>query len=137
LVRRELVVSSRLAENYDWPGLAQVCQLTRTTKQAGKETVEVVHAITSLPRQIADAATLLPFWRGHWRVETLHYFRDVHFGEDHCRVRDPTGGHALACFRNVALNLLRRNQANGVIDALRQFTFRPASLLKFLRILKQ
>ena len=136
-MRRELSVSSRLAGNYDWPGLAQVCQLTRTTKQAGKKTVEVVHAITSLPREVADAALLLPFWRGHWGVETLHYYRDVHFGEDHCRVRNPDGGHALACFRNAALNLLRKNLVNSVIDALRQFTFHPASLLKFLRILKQ
>jgi predicted transposase YbfD/YdcC len=126
-----------LAGNYDWPGLAQVCQLTRTTKQAGQETVEVVHAITSLPREVADAATLLPFWRGHWGIETLHYYRDVHFGEDHCRVQHPVGGHTLACFRNAALNLLRKNLVNNVIDALRQFTFQPASLLKFLCILKQ
>lgn len=136
-MRRQLFVSSRLAGNYDWPGLAQVCQLTRTTKRAGKETVEVVYAITSLPPGRADAPALLSHWRGHWGVETLHYLRDVNFGEDRCRVRDPAGGRALACFRNAALNLLRRNQVNGVIDAVRDFLFAPKKLLKFLRIMKQ
>jgi predicted transposase YbfD/YdcC len=136
-VRRQLAVSSRLAGNYDWPGLAQTCQLTRTTKRDGKETVEVVYAVTSLPRSLADAPALLSHWRGHWKVETLHYLRDVNFGEDHCRVRHPAGGHALACFRNAALNFLRRNHVNGVIDAVRDFIFAPKKLLSILRILKQ
>lgn len=136
-MRRQLFASTRLAGNYDWPGLAQVCQLTRTTKRDGKESVEVVHAVTSLPGHLADAAALLPYWRKHWRVETLHWIRDVNFGEDHCRVRDPAGGHALACFRNAALNLLRKNHVNGVIIAIRDFIFSPAKLLKFLCILKQ
>lgn len=136
-MRRQLSVSSRLAGNYDWPGLAQVCQLTRTTKRDGKETVEVVYAVTSLPRTLADASALLPHWRGHWGVETLHYLRDVNFGEDHCRVRDPAGGHALACFRNAALNLLRRNHVKGVIHAVRDFISAPKKLLSFLRIMKQ
>lgn len=136
-MRRQLSVSPRLAGNYDWPGLAQVCQLTRTTKRDGKETVEVVYAVTSLPRRLADASVLLPNWRGHWGVETLHYLRDVNFGEDHCRVRDPAGGHALACFRNAALNLLRRNHVKGVIHAVRDFIFAPKKLLSFLRIMKQ
>jgi predicted transposase YbfD/YdcC len=136
-VRRQLSVSSRLAGNYDWPGLAQTCQLTRTTKRDGKETVEVVYAITSLPRSRADASALLSYWRGHWGVETLHYLRDVNFGEDHCRVRDPAGGQILACFRNAALNLLRRNHLKGVIAAIRDFTFAPKKLLSILCILKQ
>jgi len=126
-----------LAGNYDWPGLAQTCQLTRTTKSGVKEAVEVVHAITSLPRPLADAAALLYFNREHWGIETLHWHRDVTFGEDHCLVRHPAGGHALACFRNAALNLLRRNQVNGVINAVRAFASSPAKLLKFLCILKQ
>ena len=136
-MRRQLFASSRLAGNYDWPGLAQVCQLTRTTKRAGKETVEVVYAVTSLPRILADASALLAHWRGHWKVETLHYLRDVNFGEDHCRVRNPTGGQILACFRNAALNLLRRNQVKGVINAVRDFVFATKKLLSILRILKQ
>ena len=136
-MRRQLFASTRLAGSYGWPGLAQVCQLTRTTKRRGKVTVEVEYAITSLPPKAADAAQLLSFWRRHWRVETLHYVRDVHFGEDHCRVRNPAGGHALACFRNAALNLLRQNQVNSVIAALRDFIFDPVKLLKFLRIMKQ
>lgn len=97
----------------------------------------MVYAVTSLPRSRAEAPALLSHWRGHWGVETLHYLRDVNFGEDHCRVRNPAGGHALACFRNAALNLLRRNHVQGVIHAVRDFIFAPKKLLSILRILKQ
>ena len=136
-MRRHLFASTRLAGHADWPGLAQVCQLTRTTRSGGKTTVEVVHAITSLPPKTADASALLAYWRGHWQIESMHWVRDVTFGEDRCRVKHPVGGKSLACFRNAALNLLRTNQVKGVTAALRDFVSSPTKLLKFLRILKQ
>ena len=49
----------------------------------GKTTVEVVHGITSLSRERADAARLLGLTRGHWGIENgSHYRRDVTLGED-------------------------------------------------------
>jgi hypothetical protein len=39
--------------------LAQVCRLVRTTRQDGTETTEIDYAITSVPRDLGDAVTLL------------------------------------------------------------------------------
>jgi hypothetical protein len=35
----------------------------------GKDSIEVVHAITSLSRERADAASLLNIARGHWGID--------------------------------------------------------------------
>ena len=45
----------------DWPGVAQVAQLTRTvtTKKTGKTTIEVVYIITTLSREQASPQRLL------------------------------------------------------------------------------
>lgn len=85
--RRHLQVSARLAAYCDWPGLAQVCRLVRTTKRGGVETTEIDYAITSVPRDQANAAQLLDWWRGHWGIENRsHYVRDVTLGEDACQI---------------------------------------------------
>ena len=90
--RRSLQTSTRLIRHLDWPGVAQVCRLERGRQRGTRQTVEVVYAITSVPRSQANAARLLAWWRGHWGIENrLHWSRDVVWGEDHCRVRK---GHA-------------------------------------------
>src|SRR5688500_13225126 len=43
----------------EWPGVARICQITRRREGAGGTTVQVVHALTSLPRGRATAADLL------------------------------------------------------------------------------
>jgi len=48
-----------------WPGLAQVCRITRRRLVRGVERVETVYAITSPTADIADAATLLALSRSH------------------------------------------------------------------------
>ena len=54
----------------DWPGAAQLCRITRERTIKGKTSVEVVHAITSLPRRRAGAADLLALSRSHWAIES-------------------------------------------------------------------
>lgn len=99
-----------MAEYLDqWPSLAQVCRITRRRIRKGKESVEVVHAITSLRRQKAGAERLLELDRGHWGIENkLHYVRDVTFHEDACRTRADNAPQALAALRNIALTVIRR-----------------------------
>jgi predicted transposase YbfD/YdcC len=126
-----------LAGHLDWPGLAQVCRLERTTRRNGKKTIEVEHAITSLAAPRADASRLLPFWREHWHIENrLHWVRDVTLGEDGCRVKLGHGPQNLAACRNAALNLLRLDGANGIAATLRHYASRPWELLKLIGILK-
>ena len=67
-----------LNDDLDWPGVAQVCRIETEVSQGDQTTREVSHAITSVPRSQADAATLLSWHRGHWGIENrLHWVRCV------------------------------------------------------------
>ncbi len=93
-----------------WPGLAQVCRITRQRMIRGVESVETVYAITSLTAEVADAARLLALSRDHWGIENrLHYVRDVSCREDQCRTRSRAAPQALAAIRNTALTIIRRS----------------------------
>ena len=130
-------MSSRLATHLQWPGLQQVCRLQRTTIRGNKTTVEIAYAITSLPSSRATAATILPHWVGHWRIENrLHWVRDAVFREDNCRANVGHSPQNLAACRNVGLSLLRLAGVKEILPALRRFSSRPLELLKFLRIMK-
>jgi predicted transposase YbfD/YdcC len=93
-----------------WPGLAQVCRITRRRWVQGKESVETVYAMTSLTAEKADAAHLLALSRSHWAIENrLHYVRDVTCREDQCRTRTRAAPQVLAALRNTALTIIRRS----------------------------
>ena len=73
---RTLQATSSLAAYLSpaWPGLAQICRITRRRVVRGQESVETVYAITSLTAEQADAARLLALSRNHWSIENrLHY----------------------------------------------------------------
>jgi predicted transposase YbfD/YdcC len=56
----------------------------------------------------ADAVLLAIWLRGHWQIEnTLHWVRDVTFGEDHSVVRTGAGPQIIAAPRNTAINVSR------------------------------
>jgi hypothetical protein len=135
--RRHLQATTRLAGHLDWPGVAQVCRLERTTVRAGRETVQVDYAITSVPRSQADAGQLLAWARGHWGIENrLHWVRDMTFGEDACRIRTAGAPQVLAAIRNAAISFLRRQGVTNVAAALRENACRVTHLLAKLGIMK-
>jgi predicted transposase YbfD/YdcC len=135
--RRRLQTSTRLAGHADWPGLAQVCRLDRTTWRKGIETHEVAYAITSAPRSLATAADLLAWWRGHWGIENqLHWVRDVQFGEDACRISTGNAPQVLSALRNAAISLLRSLGHTHIAQTLRENACRVDRLLARLGILK-
>src|SRR4051812_29445961 len=81
--KRTLRLTTILTKHQDWKGLKQGFELTRERTVKGVTTVEVVHGITSLSPERADAKKLLELTRGHWGIEnSLHYRRDVTMGED-------------------------------------------------------
>ncbi len=117
--QRELAATSELATYLDWPGVAQLCRIRRTRELAGRQSQEIVYAITSLPRQRASSHQLLELSRRHWRIEnSLHWVRDTSFAEDACRVRSKNAPQALAALRNTVLRLLAPYQ--GPTHAIRQ-----------------
>ena len=59
--------------------------------------------------------------------------RDVTFGEDGCRVRTGAAPQVLTALRNVVLALRRRGVQN-VAAALRQHSWQPQAVLRFLGV---
>jgi hypothetical protein len=138
LEHRRLQASTRLAQYSDWPDLAQVCRLVRTTTRGGVETVTIDYAVTSVPRDQADAAQLLAWWRGHWGIENRsHYVRDVTFDEDACRIRKGDAPQNLAAFRNAIISLLRLEGHINIAAGLRACTWKTQQLFAKLGIVKK
>ena len=125
-----------MADQLDWPGLKQVCRLEHTTISKGQKTADVRYSISSLSRPRADAALLMTRWQGHWGIESLHWVRDVSFGEDKCQVKLGHAPQNLAAFRNAAISLLRLAGRKEIAATLRDFSYRPLKLLVFLGIMK-
>ena len=108
---RRLAATSMLAGHLEpaWPGLAQVCRLTRERIVRGKASVETVYAITSLTADDAGPERLLQLSRAHWGIENkLHYVRDVTCREDQGRTRVGNAPQVLAALRNTTLTIIRR-----------------------------
>src|SRR5262249_34982057 len=104
-----------------WPGLAQGFELTRERTANGKTTAEVVHGVTSLGPERADAGRLLELVRGHWGIENgLHGVRDVTLGEDACRVRRGAAPQVLAALRNAVVPLLAEVRGASRAAAIRR-----------------
>lgn len=133
--RRCLVSTTAVNEYLNWPGTAQVCQITRTVSRGGETTSEVHYAITSVPRSQADAARLSDWWRGHWSIENrLHWVRDVTFGEDSSRIRTKSTPQIFSAFRNAAISCLRSLGATNIAAALRENALTVNKLLPKLGI---
>ena len=100
-------------------------------------TREVQYLITSVPRELAGAATLLGRARGHWGIENRrHYVRDVTMGEDANRARSGSGPQALAALPNLAIGTPRLDGVTNIAAGLRRNAARVQDLLVRLRILK-
>ena len=113
--------------------MGQVFELERVRVCGETTSVEVVHGITSLGRERADAGRLLGYVRGHWGVEnSLHYVRDVTLGEDACHVRTGSGPQLLAALRNVVVHLLEGVKAASKAAATRTLAAHPAKALPLL-----
>lgn len=136
--RRRLEASTRLAAHLDWPGVAQVCRIQRWRRVKGQEGYEVSYAITSVPRSRADAAQLLQWNRGHWRIENgSHYVRDVTMGEDASQIETGNAPRILAGLRNAAVTFLRGAGAKNIAAALRTNAYHVNRLFAKLGIVKK
>jgi predicted transposase YbfD/YdcC len=124
LEERTLRTSSLLKGYSDWPGLAQVFEVTSTVRDGrGKVTTQVRYGVTSLPSSVVSARQLLGLVRQHWRIENdLHYRRDVTLGEDRSQVRLGQAPQVLASLNNLVIGLSTRLGASNLASFQRQFT---------------
>jgi hypothetical protein len=132
-----LQASTRLAAHLDWPGVAQVTRLERSTLRHGEPAEEVAYGITSVPRSQANALQLLSWNRGHWRIENgSHYVRDVTFGEDASQIQEGNAPQCLAALRNAMISLLRSTGVTNIAAALRKNAYQVDHVFAMLGIMK-
>jgi predicted transposase YbfD/YdcC len=126
LEERAILVSAALTGYSDWPGLAQVFQLTvRRTGASGKTTESVRYEVTSLTAAEASPTRLIALTRGHWGIEGgLHQRRDVTLGEDRSQVRQGQAPQVLACLNNVVVGLAAQVGEANLAAARRAFDYR-------------
>jgi predicted transposase YbfD/YdcC len=112
-----------------FPGAAQAARITRYTCDAATGlpiAKEVVHIVTSLPPQRADAARIAGYVRRHWAIENeVHYVRDVALREDACRAVTGNLPRALATLRNLAISALRLAGWHNIASGLRKHARNP------------
>jgi predicted transposase YbfD/YdcC len=131
--KRTLRTTTILTKRQEWVGLEQGFELVRERTVQGKKTVEVVHGITSLSSQRADATRLLELSRGHWAIENkLHYKRDVTMGEDASRVRKGAAPQVMAALRNSVIHVLSDVVAPSLASAMRTMGNRLSQALTIL-----
>jgi predicted transposase YbfD/YdcC len=130
--KRTIPLTTVLTKTQQFKGLRQGFELTRERTEKGKTTVEVIHGISSLSRERADAHRLLELTRSHWGIENgAHYRRDVTLGEDQSRVRKGSAPEVLAGLRNSIIHLVQE-VASDLATAIRRLGNRLPHVLELL-----
>jgi len=102
-----------------WHGLSSFVRVIRETVMATGTTKESSYFISSLPATI-PARVFQTGIRYHWRIESsLHYVKDVTFGEDTSRIRTGQAPENMSLIRNIVLNLFRREPCPNIAQAIR------------------
>lgn len=117
-----------------FPHARQAIRITRSTRRAGSRhwTRRTAYAVTSLAAEQASATELAAIIRGHWRIEALHWIRDVTYDEDRSQTRTGQGPRVMASLRNLAITLHRLTGATNIAAALRDHAWNPHKTAKLL-----
>ena len=70
--------------------------------------------------------------RGHWRIEALHWIRDVSFHEDLSQIRTGNGPAVMATLRNTAISGHRLDGAANIAQACQRTARHPNRALALL-----
>jgi hypothetical protein len=63
---------------------------------------------------------------------SLHYVRDVTFGEDRSRIRTGNAPQVMAALRNLTITLIHRSGSSQIATSRRHFAFHPRQALDLL-----
>jgi hypothetical protein len=98
---RGIQVMAITPEQMGFPHVAQLARLDRIRELSnGRQEVETVWLVTSLPPEKAAAERLLELARQYWSIENGTHLRlDVSSAEDGCRVCHPVAAAALGILR--------------------------------------
>ncbi len=102
-----------------------------------RTSIEVRYYVTDLDATDASPDQLFRLINGHWSIEnSLHWVRDVTFGEDLSQVRTGTLPRLLATLRNLAIGIIRHTtyRTVNIAAATRQLAREPSTTLDLLGI---
>ena len=127
---RELQVAS--VNGLLFPHARQVVRIRRRRRLFGakKWTAEIVYAVTDLAAEQADPAEIAAWARDHWKIEnSVHWIRDVVFGEDARKIRTRKTPAVMATLGDIVRSTLRAAGWTNTASARRAHT-NPATILK-------
>ena len=134
LVYYQFKAPATLSGRSQWKRLRTIGIAIRTSKQGGKETIEVRYFISSLKMGVQRFTYAI---RSHWSIENrLHWCLDVTFREDESRVRDRLAADNLAWLKRFAISLLKQSQDKESIAMRRRMAgWNPTYLSQVLGLI--
>jgi predicted transposase YbfD/YdcC len=117
---REVEVHSDLYEidRDKFYGIQEIVKVTRMTsfKKSGKVSTEVSFYISSKQMSAREYNHGI---RAHWSVESMHFIKDVTFGEDASLIRTKNAPTNFSIIRNITMNILRRENYSTFPEVIR------------------
>ncbi|MGH3199300.1 MAG: ISAs1 family transposase [Streptosporangiaceae bacterium] len=95
---------------------------------------EAVLYLTSLSAGGTTPEDLLAHVRGHWRVEHMHWLRDVIWKEDKSLIRTGNGPQVWSALTNLVITLFRIHGVTSYTAETRRIAQNPGLALQFLNI---
>jgi len=98
--------------------MKEFVKVTRTTyfKKSNKISYETSFYISSKKMSANEYNQGI---RKHWGVESMHYIKDVTFGEDASLIRTGNAPTNFSIIRNITMNILRREDYISFPQAIR------------------
>jgi predicted transposase YbfD/YdcC len=105
-----------------------------TCKEKGqwRTSCEAVLYITSLAADETTPEDLLAHVRGHWRVEHMHWLRDVIWKEDKSLIRTGNGPQVWSALANLVITLFRIHGVTSFTEETRRIAQDPRRALRML-----
>ena len=117
------------------PGAEEVFRIRREARDTCSRLVSkgIVHGVTSLSAERADAEAVACWVRGHWGIENkAHWLRDAVFAEDGQHAYVGAAAQVMAMFRNLAIALLRLAGVTKIIRTLERIAADRTRILPLL-----
>jgi predicted transposase YbfD/YdcC len=137
-IDRHRVWTAPVPTTAGFPSARRVVIVERESSTLGdvRTSIETRYYVTDLDASEASPEHLFRLVKGHWGIESLHWVRDVTFGEDLSQVRTGTLPRILATLRNLAIGIIRHTtyRSVNIASATRQLARDPAMTLDLLGI---
>jgi predicted transposase YbfD/YdcC len=129
------VNSIHLATRWQVSGICTLIRVKRVRRQfdGSQPQEEVRYFLSNYPAQSQQQADeLFNAIRGHWRIETMHYQRDVTLQEDRLRSTNGALSRTMSSLRTLTINLLKRTKEKNMAAQIDQFADNFNALMLFM-----